>query len=136
MAENRQVLIDSLPEDLSLESNYRLETTPIPEPGKDEVLCRTLVITVAAGSRAGLQGSASYAGGPNVNVVMGGTGVARVEKSNSAILSPGDLVVCGTGWQDYSVHNADGLLKISDDVDPAHYLGALGTNGLTAYFVL
>ena len=136
MVENRQVLIDSLPEDKLSESNYRLETTPIPEPGKDEVLCRTLVITVAAGSRAGLQGSASYAGGPNVNVVMGGTGVARVEKSNSAILSPGDLVVCGTGWQDYSVHNADGLLKISDDVDPAHYLGALGTNGLTAYFGL
>ena len=67
---------------------------------------------------------------------MHSTGVARVEKSNSDLLSPGDLVVCGSGWQDYSVHKANRLNKVSDDIDPAHYLGALGTNGLTAYFGL
>ena len=136
MAENRQVLIDSLPEDKLSESNYRIETTAIPEPGEDEVLCRTLVVTVGAGNRVALQGSASYIGAPNINIVMSGTGVARVEKSNSALVSEGDLVVCSSGWQDYSVHSAESLRKVSSDIDPAHYLGALGNNGLTAYFGL
>ena len=136
MKENRQILIDSLPEDKLSKSNYRLDSNEIPNPGAGEVLCKTLVISVGAGSRAGMQGSASYAGAPKTNIVMGGTGVARIEKSNSEILSPGDLVVCSTGWQDYSVHKAEGLLKVMDDIDPAHYLGALGTNGLTAYFGL
>ena len=35
-----------------------------------------------AGQRAGLQGSASYAGAPTTGIVMGGTGVGRVETSD------------------------------------------------------
>ena len=69
MTENRQVLIDSLPEDKLQASNYRIESAPVPEPGDDEVLCRTLVVTIGAGTRAGLQGSASYAGAPKTNIV-------------------------------------------------------------------
>ena len=134
--QNRQVMIDSLPEDQLQESNYRLETAEIPTPGDDQVLCRTLVLTVGAGTRAGLQGSASYAGAPKVNIVMNGSGVARVEQSNSDRFNAGDLVICPSGWQDYSVHDANALTPITGDIDPAHYLGALGTNGLTAYFGL
>ena len=137
MTENRQVLIDSLPNGKLAESNYRMESATVPTLQADgEMLCRTLVVTIGAGTRAGLQGSASYAGAPQTNIVMNGTGVARVEQSNSADFSVGDLVVCSTGWQDYSVQQANQLNKVQDDIDPAHYLGALGTNGLTAYFGL
>ena len=52
--------------------DYELVTTPAPEPGDGEVLVRTLAITIGAGQRAGLQGSASYAGAPVTGVVMGG----------------------------------------------------------------
>ena len=76
----------------------------MPEPGDGEVLCRTLAITIGAGQRAGLQGSASYAGAPTTGIVMSGTGVARVEVSNDPAFAPGDVVVASTGWQDYSVH--------------------------------
>ena len=134
--ENRQILIDSLPEERLAADNYKLVTTEAPTPGAGELLCRTLLTTVAAGSRAGLQGSASYAGAPRTNVVMNSSGVARVEVSNSEGFAVGDLVTCPTGWQDYSVHDAKHCLKVTDDIDPAHYLGALGTNGLTAYFGL
>ncbi|HIG43719.1 MAG: NADP-dependent oxidoreductase [bacterium] len=135
-SENRQVIIDSLPDGPLMESNYRMETGPIPEPVEAEVLCRTLVLTIGAGTRAGLQGSASYAGAPKTNIVMNGTGVGRVVKSNDPRLSEGDLVVCPSGWQEYSVHKGKNLTRVEDDIDPAHYLGALGTNGLTAYFGL
>jgi NADPH-dependent curcumin reductase CurA len=136
MSDNRQVLIDSLPDAKLAASNYKVVSAPMPVPGDGEVLCRTLMVTIAAGSRAGLQGSASYAGAPKTNIVMGGTGVARVEASNADGLNVGDLVVCPSGWQDYSVHAAKHCQKINDDLDIAHHLGALGTNGLTAYFGL
>ena len=134
--ENRQVLIDTLLEGKLAADNYKLVSGPIPIAAEHEVLCRTLMVTIAAGSRAGLQGSASYAGAPKTNIVMNGTGVARVEQSNSEAFAVGDLVVCPSGWQDYSVNKASHCTKIDDDIDIGHYLGALGTNGLTAYFGL
>ena len=136
MTSNRQILIDSLPEGKLSHENYRLVEAPVPEPEDGEVLCRTLMVTIGAGTRAGLQGSASYAGAPKTNIVMNGTGVSRVIESRSEHFSENDLVVCPSGWQDYSVHAAKHLTQIQDDIDIAHYLGALGTNGLTAYFGL
>lgn len=136
MPENRQVLIATLPDGPLQESDYQLTTGPLPEPGEDEVLCRTLAITIGAGQRAGLQGSASYAGAPVTGVVMGGTGVARIEASNSPDYQPGDLVVGPTGWQEYSALKARTLRRVDPARDAALHLGLLGTNGLTAYFGL
>ena len=136
--ENRQIVIASLPQDKLAEEHFALRTAPAPTPGDGEVLCRTLALTVAAGQRAGLQGSASYAGAPKTGVVMGGSAVARVEASNAADIAAGALVTCPAGWQDYSVHRAEGVQRVADDGggDPAHHLGVYGTNGLTAYFGL
>ncbi len=136
MTENRQIIIDSLPEDKLLESNYVLRTVPQPEAEEGQVLCRTLAISISAGTRAGLQGSASYAGAPKTGIVMNGTAVARVAQSNDDGIREGDLVVCSAGWQDYSVHAADQVSVIDSRDEPSHYLGVLGTNGMTAYFGL
>ena len=141
MTENRQILIDSLPKDKLEIGNYRLESGPIPEPADGQVQARTLALTVAAGTRAGLQGSASYAGAPKSGIVMNGTAVARITASRAADLEEGQLVVCQAGWQDYSTHDAKAVTVIDPkDVDAvgdiAQFLSALGTNGLTAYFGL
>ena len=134
--ENRQIVIASLPAGRLAAENFELRTAPAPTPGDGEVLCRTLVLTIGAGQRAGLQGSASYAGAPTTGIVMGGTAVARVEASNAASVPVGALVTCPAGWQDYSVHAAEAVNVVDDDGDPAHHLGVYGTNGLTAYFGL
>ena len=136
MSENRQVVIDSLPEDALSSENFSVLTQEVPQPGSGEVLCRTLAITIGAGQRAGLQGSASYAGAPRTGVPMGGSGVARVEQSQDASVPEGSLVVCPSGWQDYSVHEASKVRVVEGDGDPALHLGVYGTNGLTAYFGL
>jgi len=132
--DNRQIVVASLPTDRLEVGNFELRTTEAPRPGDGEVLCRTLAITIGAGQRAGLQGSASYAGAPKSGIVMGGTAVSRVEASNAEGIAPGALVTCPGGWQDYSVHRADQVNVVEDDGDPAHHLGIYGTNGLTAYF--
>jgi NADPH-dependent curcumin reductase CurA len=136
MAENKQVLIASVPQGPLQVDNFEVKSGPVPVAGDGQVLSRTLALTIGAGQRAGLQGSASYAGAPQAGIVMGGTGVARVEESNSPELRAGDLVVGPTGWQEYSVQEARQLRKIPAGADPALQLGVLGTNGLTAYFGL
>ena len=134
--ENRQIVIVSLPTDRLEANHFEMRTVPAPEPGDGEVLCRTLALTVGAGQRAGLQGSASYAAAPKSGIVMGGTAVARIETSNADGVEVGSLVTCPSGWQDYAVHKASGVNVVAGGGDPAHHLGVYGTNGLTAYFGL
>ena len=130
------MVIAALPEDRLEPTNFELVAAAIPEPGSGQVLCRTTAITIGAGQRAGLQGSASYAGAPRVGGVMGGSGLARVERSNVDGFAEGDLVRAPTGWQDYSVQEPAQLEPADAAIDPAHLLGPLGINGLTAYFGL
>lgn len=134
--QNRQLVIESLPQDKLELGNFALRTTDAPEASAGEVLCRTLALTVGAGQRAGLQGSASYAAAPRSGIVMSGSAVARVAASNADDIPAGTLVTCPAGWQDYSVHKASAVNVVDEIEDPAHHLGVYGTNGLTAYFGL
>jgi NADPH-dependent curcumin reductase CurA len=136
MTQNQQVLIDALPQGKLAASNYRLETAPMPEVGESQVLVKTTAFAITAGTRAGLQGSASYAGAPQAGIVMNGTGVGEVVESNATEVPVGAQVMAPTGWQEYSVHKAKDVSVIPPAHDPIHYLGPLGINGLTAYFGL
>jgi NADPH-dependent curcumin reductase CurA len=136
MSQNVQVLIARVPDGPLEVEDFVVAQAELPVCAEGEVLCRTLALTIGAGQRAGLQGSASYAGAPRAGVVMGGTGVAVVEASRAAGFAPGDLVVGPTGWQTHSVHAASALRRVPAGADPALHLGVLGTNGLTAYFGL
>jgi NADPH-dependent curcumin reductase CurA len=136
MSHNTQILIARVPDGPLVPEHFETRNGPAPACGEGDVLCRTLALTIGAGQRAGLQGSASYAGAPRAGIVMGGTGVARVEASHTPDFAPGDLVVGPTGWQLLSVQKPASLRKVPAGADPALHLGVLGTNGLTAYFGL
>ena len=136
MSENRRIVIAALPDGALQLSDFEMQSGPVPEPGAGEVLCQTLALTIGAGQRAGLQGSASYAGAAQADTLMTGTGAARVVKSNDANFSPGDHVTGPTGWQEYAALPGRALTRIDVDDDPILHLGSLGTNGLTAYFGL
>ena len=134
--QNKQILIDSLPQGKLTAKNFRCEESEVPAIGEDEVLIKTTALIISAGTRAGLQGSASYAGAPEAGRVMNGTGVGEVVTSNCDTLPAGSLVTASTGWQQYSVHQGRAVEVIPADHDPVRYLGALGISGLTAYFGL
>ena len=106
--------------------------------GDGELLCETLAFVIAAGQRAGLQGSASYAGAPVTDIVMGGSAVARVVASKADSIPVG-AIVSSNGWQRFTVQPAKAVTMFedgtsTDGLDPAHHIGVLGGNGLTAYF--
>ena len=133
---NKQVIINSLPEGKLTESKYRLVESEIPEISSDQVLVKTISFAITAGTRAGLQGSASYAGAPTTGIVMNCTGIGEIVKSNSEEYPIGKNVLTQTGWQEYSAQNIQSLTLLRDTVAPSLYLGPLGINGLTAYFGL
>ena len=136
MSSNRQIVIAQVPRGPLETAHFALRESPLPEPGDGEVLCRTLALSIDAGSRAGLQGSASYAGRPQADVVMNGMAVARVERSNARAVAEGQIVTCGAGWQDYSVHPARAVTALEPVGELSWELGVLGGTGLTAYFGL
>jgi len=136
MEKNKQVIIDSLPEGKLVEGNYRLVESSLPQASSGEVLVKTISFAITAGTRAGLQGSASYAGAPTAGIVMNSTGIGEVVESAEASFPVGSMVLTQTGWQDYSLQKIESLTLMRDDVDPELYLGPLGINGLTAYFGL
>jgi NADPH-dependent curcumin reductase CurA len=136
MAGNDQVLIKSLPSGKLAASDYELVTVSMPELQSGEVLVQTEAFAITAGTRAGLQGSASYAGAPTTGIVMGATGVGKVVDSKADSVTVGQRVLTGTGWQRYSVQQPKALEFIPEGHDAKHYLGPLGVNGLTAYFGL
>ena len=82
MEMNKQVIIDSLPEGKLVADNYRIIESPIPKPDQGEVLVKTTSFAITAGTRAGLQGSASYAGAPKTGIVMNCTGIGEVVESS------------------------------------------------------
>ena len=134
--ENQQVLIERLPSGKLQAEDYRLADAPMPEAGAGQVLLKTLAFAIAAGTRAGLQGSASYAGAPAAGRVMNGSGVGEVVASNAPNIAVGDRVTAATGWQQYAAMDAEHVTVIDPAHDPIHYLGPMGVNGLTAYFGL
>ena len=136
MEKNKQVIIDSLPEGKLVEGNYRLVESSLPQASSGEVLVKTISFAITAGTRAGLQGSASYAGAPTAGIVMNSTGIGEVVESAEESFPVGSKVLTQTGWQDYSLQKIESLTLMRDDVDPELYLGPLGINGLTAYFGL
>ena len=136
MADNQQVIIASLPTGALAATDFEVRGAPMPEPGDGQVLCRTIALTIGAGQRAGLQGSASYAGAPEAGRLMGGNGIAEVVESTVGRVPVGSIVAAPTGWQQWSVHKGPAVEMLEPDVDPSTALGALGTNGLTAYFGL
>ena len=136
MEKNKQVIIDTLPEGKLVEGNYRLIESSLPQASSGEVLVKTISFAITAGTRAGLQGSASYAGAPTAGIVMNSTGIGEVVESAEESFPVGSKVLTQTGWQDYSLQKIESLTLMRDDVDPELYLGPLGINGLTAYFGL
>jgi NADPH-dependent curcumin reductase CurA len=131
---NRRVVLASRPEGEPKPSNFRLETTSVPEPGPDEVLLRTRWLSIDPYMRGRMSAAKSYTKPIEVGEVMGGGTVSEVVASNHPDFAIGDIVLGQSGWQDYAVSGAKGLRKLDPSVAPVSTaLGVLGMPGMTAY---
>ena len=134
---NRQIKLASRPQGEPKAENFDLVTSDIPSPKDNEMLLRTVYLSLDPYMRGRMSDAKSYADPLAVgDVIMGGT-VAQVVESNIDKFAVGDLVVSNSGWQDYSVSNGEGVLKLDKDMkNPSYGLGVLGMPGFTGYMGL
>ena len=134
---NRQVLLAARPAGLPRESDFRITEVPVPDPGEDEALVRSLFLSLDPYMRGRMRDEKSYAPPVQLGEVMEGGVVGEVVRSNAGSLKTGDIVTGSLGWQDYGVAKAQTLRKLEPSVQPISLaLGVLGMPGLTAYFGL
>jgi NADPH-dependent curcumin reductase CurA len=134
---NRQMTLASRPFGAPTAENFALVHTAKPIPKADEVLLRTVFLSLDPYMRGRMNDAKSYAEPVALNTVMVGGSVCRVEESNHSGYEKGDWVVAFGGWQDYSVINGSELLKLDNNMaNPSQALGVLGMPGLTAYMGL
>ncbi|HYY27747.1 MAG TPA: NADP-dependent oxidoreductase, partial [Chthoniobacterales bacterium] len=131
---NRQILLASRPSGEPSEKNFRLVEVEIPKPAPGEMLVRTIYLSLDPYMRGRMDAGPSYSPPVEVGEVMEGSSVCEVIESNAQEFHPGDMIVTGGGWQDYSLVGTEGARRIDRSQGPISYaLGVLGMPGLTAY---
>ncbi|MDN5666180.1 NADP-dependent oxidoreductase [Psychrobacter celer] len=134
---NRQIKLASRPTGEPKPENFDMATSDIPAPKDDEMLLRTVYLSLDPYMRGRMSDAKSYAEPLEVGDVMMGATVAQVVESNIDNFAAGDLVVSNSGWQDYSVSNGEGVVKLDKDMaNPSYGLGVLGMPGFTGYMGL
>ncbi|MCY6379140.1 NADP-dependent oxidoreductase [Hoeflea prorocentri] len=131
---NRRFVLASRPTGFPTPQNFRLEESQIPQPAEGEVLLRTLYLSLDPYMRGRMNDAPSYAPPVNIDEVMIGGTVTRVEESKNPKFAVGDLVLSTNGWQDYAVSDGTGLARLDNDMPhPSLALGVMGMPGFTAY---
>lgn len=117
---------------------WKLENAPVPKPGPNQMLLRTLWLSLDPYMRVRLNEADSYMPSVKKGEVMVGGTVSRVEASNHPEYKVGDIVHSYAGWQDYAVSDgSDIIVKLPDGFrEQSWYLGGLGMPGFTAWHAL
>jgi hypothetical protein len=134
---NRRIVLASRPVGFPKVSDFHLVYAPLPSPRLDEVLVRSVYLSLDPELRARMDEVTSSALPLAIGEVMTGGAVGVVVESRDAGLRIGEAVEGLLGWQEYAVVHANELRKVDPDLGPiSTALGVLGMPGLTAYFGL
>ncbi|ELF6472205.1 NADP-dependent oxidoreductase [Vibrio vulnificus] len=134
---NRQIVLASRPVGAPTAENFALKQSDIPTPAQGEMLLRSVYLSLDPYMRGRMSDAKSYAEPVGIDEVMFGGTVCQVEVSNHAEFEVGEWVLAYTGWQDYTISNGEGLIKLGKQPShPSYALGVMGMPGFTAYMGL
>lgn len=137
---NHQFRLAARPVGLPKRSDWNYVEEPVRDPGPEEVLVKTLYLSLDPAMRGWMNEGRSYIAPVGIGEVMRAGGAGRVIASQNPGFAVGDHVTGMLGAQEYSLINqqaAKGLTKVDPKLVPLPvYVGALGATGLTAYFGL
>lgn len=135
--QNRQLKLIARPVGLPKPSDFKLETSPVRQPGEGEVLVKVCYLSLDPAMRGWMREGRSYIPPVELGAVMRAGGAGEVLESRDPAFRPGDFVVGMTGVQEHAVLPAAQLSRADPGLAPLPtWLGALGMPGLTAYFGL
>jgi NADPH-dependent curcumin reductase CurA len=132
---NRQILLVERPSGRLEERHFRAVDSTIGEPGPGEVLCRTILLSIDPANRAWMRGR-TYRSQLAEGEVMAGFTLAEVVAENHSGVPVGSIVAADNGWQEYAIHPAKAVRRITVRGPLTHQMSVLGITGLTAYFGL
>ncbi len=136
-AKNRQILLASRPSGAPTAENFDLVEREVPSAGAGQMLVKTLFLSLDPYMRGRMNDGPSYAEPVAVGGVMTAGTVCEVIESNLDGYAAGDIVLAGSGWQDYALSDGEGVRKLDPSAGPLSYaLGVLGMPGFTAYIGL
>ncbi|OLF12606.1 NADP-dependent oxidoreductase [Actinophytocola xanthii] len=131
--QTREIHLASRPTGWPTEDNFAVVTTELPALSAGQVLVRNVFMSVDPYMRPRMNDVKSYVPPFQVGEPLDGGAVGEVVESQVDGLTPGDLVVHGLGWREHAVLDNPRKLDPVPGVSVSHYLGVLGTTGLTAY---
>ncbi|QJF52663.1 NADP-dependent oxidoreductase [Roseobacter ponti] len=131
---NRRIVLAERPRGMPDDNTLRLETSAVPEPGPGQMLVRTVYLSLDPYMRGRMNDAKSYAEPVKIGEEMTGQVVGEVITSNVDGFAPGDMVLNGSGWQDYALSDGEGVMNLGPDPEnPSWSLGLLGMPGYTAW---
>ncbi|MFW5432984.1 NADP-dependent oxidoreductase [Paenibacillus apiarius] len=134
---NQQILLARRPEDVPTEDIFEFRDIPINELEEEQVLVKTLYLSVDPYMRGRMNAGKSYVEPYAVNEPISGAIIGEIVESRSKELKVGDKVQGFLYWQLYNGVNASAVRKLENtNVPLSAYLSVLGMTGLTAYFGL
>jgi NADPH-dependent curcumin reductase CurA len=133
---NRQIILVKRPKGIPEEDCFKIAEISLPEFLEDQVLIKTLYLSVDPYMRGRMNEGKSYISPFPLNKSLTGGVVGEIVATRSDAFKTGDIV---TGeqlpWQDYSSVNSKEIRKFYiKDIPVSTSLGVLGMPGLTAYF--
>jgi NADPH-dependent curcumin reductase CurA len=137
MPNNRKIILTAYPKGMVKPSDFALIEDSLPILREDEILVRTLYITVDPYMRGRMNEHALYGTAFKLNWPISGGVVGKVVESKNSKFKVDDIVHGFMDWADYSVVNAKEVQKVNPHLAPiSTALGVLGMPGMTAYFGL
>lgn len=129
----REIHLASRPDGWPTEDNFAVVSTELPAPADGQVLVRNVYMSVDPYMRPRMNDVKSYVPPFQVGEPLDGGAIGEVVESRVDGLVPGDLVVHRFGWREHAIVDKPRKLEPIEGVGVSHYLGVLGTTGLTAY---
>jgi NADPH:quinone reductase len=133
----KEIHLANRPKGMPTNDDFEFVEQDIPSLEENQVLLRTLYLSVDPYMRGRMQDAKSYIPPFQLHKAIVGGGIAEVVESRSDKFKQGDVVTGNLKWAEYSRASDQKIRKIDPGIAPVTtYLGILGMTGLTAYFGL
>ncbi len=137
--ENKQLVLAERPEGIPGPQHFSSVTTDIElAPLEGQIVVKNLYLSIDPAMRGWVSLEENYLPPVGIGEVMRSVAVAKVVATNHPDYTEGDYVYGLFGWQEYCIADSSMMLrKLNPELAPVSTaLGAIGPNGLTAYFAL
>ncbi|WP_406233935.1 NADP-dependent oxidoreductase [Nocardia sp. NBC_01009] len=134
---SREIQLAARPTGAPTAEHFALVQRPVPELADGQILVRNTWMSVDPYMRGRMDDRPSYIPPFQLDAALEGSALGEVIASRSPEIPVGATVSHFAGWREYAVLDAATATPIAPELAATHhFLGALGTTGLTAYAAL